>query len=121
MCEHTFLVIYLIPFSCVISNHNSVLLIFLQTWDDSLSEVAQNYADKCIFQHNSNRISQQSTFSTVGENLAATNGTVDYETLVLNWYNENANYNYNDNSCSSVCGHYTQVHHLNWLMQYLDN
>ena len=116
MCEHKVLVIYVIPFSCVISNHNSVLLIFLQIWDDSLSEVAQNYADKCIFQHNSNRISQQSTFSSVGENLAATSGILDYKAQVLNWYKENANYNYTDNSCSSGCGHYTQVHnHLYWL------
>ena len=71
--------------------------------------MAQNYADKCIFQHNADRASQQSTFRSVGENLAATSGTVNYKALVLDWYNENTDYDYSSNSCSVVCGHYTQV------------
>ena len=63
-----------------------------------------------MFQHNAHRVFQQSTFSSVGENLAATSGTVDYKALVLDWYKENVNYNYDSNSCNGACGHYTQVY-----------
>lgn len=28
---------------------------------------------------------------------------------VQNWYDEINDYNYDDNKCSAVCGHYTQV------------
>ena len=73
--------------------------------------MAQNHAEKCIFQHNADRVSQQSTFSSVGENLAATTGTVDYKQLINLWYDENTNYDYSSNTCSRgrSCGHYTQV------------
>ena len=63
-----------------------------------------------MFQHNADRVSQQSTFRSIGENLATTSGTVDYKALVLDWYKENVNYNYDSNSCHGACGHYTQVY-----------
>ena len=38
------------------------------SWDDELANVAQNYADKCIFEHNPKR--KHSAFSElIGENL----------------------------------------------------
>ncbi|KAG7879809.1 hypothetical protein KL905_001303 [Ogataea polymorpha] len=69
------------------------------TWDDTLAQYAQNYADQysCsgVLTHSGGKY---------GENLAlgySTTGTVDA------WYNEGANYNYGS-SCS-VYDHFTQV------------
>ena len=81
----------------------------LQLWNNDLAQVAQNYADNCVFEHNSNRVSQQSTFTSVGENLFASSGQANYTSAVLSWYNEVEDYTYSSNTCSAVCGHYTQV------------
>jgi len=40
-----------------------------QTWSEELARVAQNYADMCIWSHNSGRSSQASSFYYVGENI----------------------------------------------------
>ena len=71
--------------------------------------VAQNYAEQCVFEHNADRVSQQSTFTSVGENLAAMTGLANYTRLVMNWYDENQDYDFSSNTCTRVCGHYTQV------------
>ena len=81
-------------------------------WDKDLAMLAQNYAEGCIFAHSSSAERKTKTFSVVGENLAAsTSKSKDYVNLVQSWYNEVADYNYNDNSCAPgrACGHYTQV------------
>ncbi len=93
---------------------NCIFFLNLQVWNDELSQVAQNYSERCVFEHNGERVSQQSTFSTVGENVAldAGGGAPDtnlYITLVTAWYDEAVDYDYSTNSCSDVCGHYTQV------------
>ena len=85
------------------------IYLFLQSWNDDLAVVAQNYAERCIFAHNSDRDSQQSTFTSVGENLFAVSGAANYTSAVLNWYNEVQYYTYSSNSCTQDCGHYTQV------------
>ena len=72
--------------------------------------MAQNYAEKCVFEHNKHRVSQQSTFTSVGENLAAgTADPADFPGFVQNWHDEVQDYNFKANSCSGVCDHYTQV------------
>ena len=71
--------------------------------------MAQAYAEGCVFEHNSDRQSQQSTFDSVGENLAAGTGAADFPGFVQAWYDEVADYNFERNNCSRVCGHYTQV------------
>ena len=84
----------------------------LQVWSAELADVAQNYAEQCIFEHNTDRTSQQSTFTYVGENLAITSSpSVNYTSLVRNWFDERDDYNYESNTCAggAVCGHYTQV------------
>ncbi|KAK7505355.1 hypothetical protein BaRGS_00003517 [Batillaria attramentaria] len=78
----------------------------LMSWDASAAAVAQAHADKCVFSHNSDR-------GNLGENIYAASGTYDSASTavnaVTNWYNEVSDYTYADNSCSKVCGHYTQV------------
>ena len=71
--------------------------------------MAQEYAKKCDFRHNSKR-SSGTPFSYVGENLYITSApTVDYTSVVRNWFDERKDYNYRTGSCSGICGHYTQV------------
>ncbi len=81
-------------------------------WNDELAGVAQTYAELCVFEHNNNRQSQQNTFSSVGENLAAATGTGsdDFPGFVQRWYDEVQDYNFETNSCNAnAVGHYTQV------------
>lgn len=82
-------------------------------WDSRLAAYAQEWADhlksanNCNMQHRprSGKYTQKH-----GENLAWASGKeMDTAEVVENWYSEIKNYNYTKNSCSGVCGHYTQV------------
>ncbi|WP_437606914.1 CAP domain-containing protein [Sorangium sp. So ce834] len=71
------------------------------TWSPEIAAAAQAYADGCVFGHSK---------SSYGENLYATSGAaVSPEEVVAAWVDEAANYDLASNSCSSTCGHYTQV------------
>ncbi|XP_052062033.1 GLIPR1-like protein 1 [Mytilus californianus] len=80
------------------------------TWSNELASVAQTYANKCVWSHNSARSSQASSFYYVGENIYVTTSSYGYlDSGVASWVNEKKDYDYASNSCSGVCGHYTQV------------
>jgi pathogenesis-related protein 1 len=86
------------------------------TWSDKLVNVAQDWAEKlkedgCGFYHSHNGY---------GENLFKASPVMwsdgkralqetSPEKVTNSWGNEIKDYNYSDNSCSGVCGHYTQV------------
>lgn len=77
-------------------------------WDDELAEFANEWAlnlknsRKCKMKHRDK--------NKFGENLAWGKGTnFKSKDVVKMWHDEEANYNYANNSCKSVCGHYTQV------------
>ena len=86
-------------------------------WSDTLAKTAQAWADKlkrkgCTLKH-----SQSSGY---GENLYEaspitwSDGTKEVQSVtpqkvVDSWAKEKRNYNHDKNSCSGVCGHYTQV------------
>lgn len=74
------------------------------TWNTSIATTAQSYADELAktgkFEHDN---------SNYGENIFAASEDKGYQSAVDSWYDEKADYNYNNNSCNSVCGHYTQV------------
>ncbi|MBL9002923.1 MAG: Fis family transcriptional regulator [Myxococcales bacterium] len=70
------------------------------TWSPTVAAAAQTWANRCMFQHSSNGY---------GENIYADAGQGDARAVVDNWVSEKANYNYAANTCSKVCGHYTQV------------
>lgn len=70
------------------------------TWDPSLSESAGDWAKRCLFEHSS---------SGVGENIYASTAESAPSAVVESWASEAADFNYADNSCSAVCGHYTQI------------
>ena len=87
-------------------------------WHDALAELAQNYSEKCTFTHNSQRVmAVKGIFSSVGENLyqglglhsSMNAGVMEVENVTETWIMEEMFYNYTTNTCSNVCGHYTQV------------
>jgi uncharacterized protein YkwD len=77
-------------------------------WDSTLASYAQEWANhlkstkNCGMQHRSS--------NKYGENLAWASGmNLNPNSIVKMWYDEIKDYNYANNSCRSVCGHYTQV------------
>ena len=71
------------------------------TWSADVAAAAQAWANNCRFQHSG---------SAYGENIYAVAGTSATRTdVVADWASEAADYDYTANSCSNVCGHYTQV------------
>jgi pathogenesis-related protein 1 len=74
-------------------------------WNASVASVAQSWADACTWRHNPN-------LSNLGENIAAFGGNHSVSAgpdAVNFWAEEASDYQYSSNSCSGVCGHYTQI------------
>ena len=74
------------------------------SWDDDVAAVAQEWAERCVFEH---RVP-----NSFGENLALFSDTETApEAVVEAWAVEAADYDYADNSCrpGAQCGHYTQI------------
>ncbi|KAG0570887.1 hypothetical protein M758_6G187100 [Ceratodon purpureus] len=70
-------------------------------WNDAAYAVAASWAAGCQFDHNANR-------GNYGENIAW--GTSLTATGAMkSWVAEKAKYDYATNTCSAVCGHYTQI------------
>jgi uncharacterized protein YkwD len=84
-------------------------------WDPALAAVAQAWADQCIdnaspiglIDHNAGRSDDYPGY--VGENIYGSGGNATGPDAVALWVAEEADYDYDNNSCSGVCGHYTQV------------
>ncbi len=76
-------------------------------WDKELAKTALKWAkqlkkEDCAFKH--------SGVNGLGENLfMGTTGFYGPKEVVDSWGNEIKDYNYKKNSCSGVCGHYTQI------------
>ncbi|XP_052703442.1 uncharacterized protein LOC128179829 [Crassostrea angulata] len=86
---------------------------YTQKWSAELATVAQNYANKCnATVHNQFRHQQAPSFQTVGENIYMNTAQVSPSTAVNDWDDEKFYYNYGANTCSFVCGHYTQAHNM---------
>jgi len=76
------------------------------TWNSAVATIAQTYSNTCVYQH-SGRLGY-------GENLFAAassepRSSVTMKDAVIDWFGEQPHYNYAKNTCSGVCGHYTQV------------
>jgi hypothetical protein len=74
----------------------------MMVWNAADAAVAQQWANNCRFEHNPGRGQR-------GENLYASSGSSTPRGVVGSWDSEKQYYNYANNSCSRVCGHYTQV------------
>ncbi len=85
------------------------------TWSDALATTAANWAAQCIdndapaglIDHNDGRSNGHPYY--VGENIFGSGGTASAQQAVNSWAAEGANYNYANNSCNGICGHYTQI------------
>jgi pathogenesis-related protein 1 len=85
------------------------------TWSASLAATAQAWADACtddespagLIDHNPGRSDGHPYY--VGENVYGSSGGASGPDAVELWASEESDYDYEGNSCSGVCGHYTQV------------
>jgi hypothetical protein len=85
------------------------------TWDDDLAAIAQGWGDSCtdnenpigLVDHNPGRSDNYPGY--VGENIYGSGGSATPAGAVGLWAAEEANYDYDSNTCSGVCGHYTQI------------
>jgi uncharacterized protein YkwD len=84
-------------------------------WDAQLTGIAQGWADQCVdvtapaglIDHNANRSATYPEY--VGENIYGSTGPATPSAAVNDWASEASSYDYATDTCSSVCGHYTQV------------
>ncbi|XP_030838428.1 glioma pathogenesis-related protein 1-like [Strongylocentrotus purpuratus] len=75
-------------------------------WSHDLAGVAQRVANRCDFGFNFRRLVTR--FSSVGQNIARVYaGTLD--SIMDSWNNEKADYDFETNTCSAFCAHYTQM------------
>lgn len=80
------------------------------TWNNDLAALADGFVADCVFEHStqSDR-SNKAGFEYIGENLYMSGGFQPTGKDVSDsWASEKADYNYENNSCAGVCGHYTQ-------------
>jgi pathogenesis-related protein 1 len=75
-------------------------------WSAKLAQAAQQWADNLLRKGTlDHQVSNPN-----GENLYEMDGSTASPADVVNdWASEARDYDYKDNSCSAVCGHYTQI------------
>jgi pathogenesis-related protein 1 len=82
------------------------------SWNEDLEALAHTLFDgsNCVMEHSSQgQRSNVAGFSYVGENLYWSGGFTPSGADVSDaWGSEKADYDYESNGCSGVCGHYTQ-------------
>jgi len=84
-------------------------------WDEDLEAIAAAWGATCtdneppagLIDHNDGRSDTYPQY--VGENIYASSGQSSGPAAVASWMSEEADYDYANNACSGVCGHYTQV------------
>ncbi|XP_030006629.1 glioma pathogenesis-related protein 1 [Sphaeramia orbicularis] len=79
------------------------------TWDGGLAATALAWAKQCVFEHNPNPV--HPSFTSIGENIWAgyPPSHFDVSGAIKLWVDEKQHYHYSSNTCTKVCGHYTQV------------
>lgn len=79
-------------------------------WNPELADLAAGFIADCVFGHSTqSERSDQAGFMYIGENLYASGGFQPTGAQVSDaWASEKAMYDYASNSCTGVCGHYTQ-------------
>ncbi|XP_026182866.1 glioma pathogenesis-related protein 1 [Mastacembelus armatus] len=84
------------------------------TWDEGLAITARAWAKQCVFEHNihlKDARRMHPIFLSVGENIWAgyPPSLFNVSRAIKKWVDEKQDYNYRANTCTNVCGHYTQV------------
>lgn len=84
-------------------------------WDSRLATIAQTWANTCtdvaapvgMLDHNPDRSRGYPVY--VGENIAASSGLITPAKAVDLWMSEAAKYDFTNDRCHGICGHYKQV------------
>nr|ATU82446.1 venom CRiSP [Lethocerus distinctifemur] len=99
-----------------VSNQPSAVNMLQMSWDDELAEEAQDWADRCSFEHTPLEQRKLSRF-TYGQNLgmsmnypveSSLGNAPDFDAAIQDWFNEVYEYGYNG-SYNPNSGHYSQV------------
>lgn len=79
-------------------------------WNADLAGLAQGFIADCAFEHSTqDDRSDKAGFEYIGENLYMSGGFQPTgEQVSDSWADEKADFDYANNACSGVCGHYTQ-------------
>ncbi|CAH1777972.1 unnamed protein product [Owenia fusiformis] len=82
-------------------------------WDPELAELAQVWADKCVYKHGQpgETLAKQGRDPNefIGQNMQAWSWSFDEERSMYSWWEEINYYNYYTQKCEGKqCGHYTQ-------------
>lgn len=94
------------PMTGVLTMHNRLRAqhcVPALSWSDRLAQIAQAWADRCVFEHSDNNL---------GENLAlGTAGAFSPESHVQSWYDEISSYDFatGQSRDGGAVGHFTQV------------
>ncbi|MCI5224141.1 MAG: SCP-like extracellular [Candidatus Electrothrix sp. AR4] len=85
-------------------------------WSDKLADAAQKWADQlaqssCSMKHSMGKYGENIYMASEATNSdgSTTMQKITAQDVVDSWGNEIKDYDYEENSCHSVCGHYTQV------------
>ncbi|XP_014859073.1 PREDICTED: glioma pathogenesis-related protein 1 isoform X2 [Poecilia mexicana] len=84
------------------------------SWDEALAITARAWGKHCDFKHNVHLREvgrMHPTFTSVGENIwtGYPPNMFSVKSAVQSWVDEVQDYSYEENNCTAVCGHYTQV------------
>jgi uncharacterized protein YkwD len=85
------------------------------SWDPQLAAIASDWAAGCrdeddpvgLIDHNPDRSGAFGSY--VGENVYGSSGPTDGLAAVASWAAEESDYDHASNTCSGICGHYTQI------------
>lgn len=93
----------------ILDAHNAVraeLKLPLLQWSNELADLSQKWANTLLIQ---NRFYINPT-TPYGQNLfMVTGGSASPAAVVRQWASESQSYDYDSNTCSGICGHYTQL------------
>ena len=84
-------------------------------WDPALAQTAADWVAMCrdsdapigLIDHNPSRSVGHPYY--VGENIFGSGGSATAKQAVETWAAEQASYDHDTNTCSGICGHYTQI------------
>lgn len=85
------------------------------SWDPELAAIASDWAAGCrdedepigLIDHNPDRSDELGSY--VGENVYGSSGPTGGPAAVAAWASEESDYDHASNTCSGICGHYTQI------------
>ncbi|XP_052271444.1 allurin-like [Dreissena polymorpha] len=79
------------------------------SWDQSIASLAQRWAENCVWGHDANFKRTDNGRFSVGQNMAANSGDLDWNWAISDWAKEKNDYTYDGDNTGKVVGHYTQI------------